>query len=82
MIGVPVTSPTSTPASECLGWRVLEGWWWLLWVGTISTLRLVRFKLRSLWRNLYGLKEGALVWVSGIMIFHERVTLVVTLFPP
>ena len=82
MKGVPATSPTSTYASEYLGWRVLEGLWWLLWVGTISTLRLVRFKLRSLWRNLYGLKEGTLVWVSGIMIFHERVTLVVTLFPP
>ena len=54
----------------------------MLWVGTISTLRLVRFKLRSLWRNLYRLKEGALVWVSGIMILHERVTLVVTLFTP
>ena len=79
VIGV---SPTCTSASEYLGRRVLEGWWWLLLVGTISLLRLVRFKLRSLWKNLYRLKEGALVWVSGIMISHERATLVVTLFTP
>ncbi len=54
----------------------------MLWVGTISTLRLVRFKLRSFWRSFYRLKEGALVWVSWKMISHQRVTLVVTLFTP
>jgi hypothetical protein len=65
-------SPTSTSASEYLGWGVLEGWRWLLWVVTISTLRLVRLELRSFWRRFYRLTLVVILFTLVVILFTPQ----------